>query len=549
MLALVCILPLLLAPIQATAAAAAPVGGVTRGLPQPVVPFGMGVNIHFTRASAATWRLLAQSGFRFVRTDLTWQSVETAPGVFNFRTPGYDSLMRHLRAIGIRPLLILDYCNSLYPSPATAAGRAAFARFAATAVRHFRGDGVIWEVWNEPGNFWSCTGQPYRSSAYVQLAEAAAAAMRAADPRAFIIGPASGQGDGAGIRAFTLAGLLNVLNAYSVHPYRNGPPDHAVPEFVAMHQWLTAHPVHGRPLPVVSSEWGYDTATFFGAYAASLAGAVRGQQADYLVRMMLGNLQSGVALSIWYDWRDDCGDALNPQCRYGVLAPGPAGGWRPKPAYRAMQTLAHVLAGYRYSPAADVAACGPGMRAMRLLAASGGGSALVFWATGARTTGSFYAGSASARLVNQYGATQRVALAGGVLPNVTFHQAVTYAFPVGATAVPPPAPSAVRWSTVQRLLGAYGYLPQSPVGAPWAPASGTPSGTPVLRWHAACGVGGFEVLFRGSGGGWSVVAHTKVPYWLPPAAALRSGVYVVRALAVTGQAGQPSQPVRRPAQG
>ncbi len=53
----------------------------------------------------------------------------------------------------IRIVFILDYGNDLYGGGNAHhfdAGRAAFARFAAAAARHYRGKGIIWEIWNEP---------------------------------------------------------------------------------------------------------------------------------------------------------------------------------------------------------------------------------------------------------------------------------------------------------------------------------------------------------------------------------------------------------------
>ena len=60
-------------------------------------------------------------------------------------------------------LLILDYHNSAYNgfgSPSTPAGVAAYSRFAAAAAKHYHGRDVIWEIYNEPLNFWAApTGQ------------------------------------------------------------------------------------------------------------------------------------------------------------------------------------------------------------------------------------------------------------------------------------------------------------------------------------------------------------------------------------------------------
>ena len=45
-------------------------------------------------------------------------------------------------------------------SPSTPAGVAAYSRFAAAAAKHYQGRDVIWEIYNEPLNFWAApTGQ------------------------------------------------------------------------------------------------------------------------------------------------------------------------------------------------------------------------------------------------------------------------------------------------------------------------------------------------------------------------------------------------------
>ncbi len=100
---------------------------------------------------------LVEAGYRMIRTDLQWGSVERQPGRYDFAA--YDRLMVHLKQAKVRPMFILDYGNRLYDhgqSPRSDPARAAFARFGAAAARHFRGQGVVWEIWNEPNieQFW-----------------------------------------------------------------------------------------------------------------------------------------------------------------------------------------------------------------------------------------------------------------------------------------------------------------------------------------------------------------------------------------------------------
>ena len=124
-------------------------------LPPPVVPQCVGVNIHFTGQPTQDLEGLARGGFGWIRMDFLWDAIEKTKGVYDFSA--YDSLLAGLTARHIKPLFILDYGNDLYEKgrPRTPEARAAFARFAAAAVRHFRGKTILWEIWNEPnGGFW-----------------------------------------------------------------------------------------------------------------------------------------------------------------------------------------------------------------------------------------------------------------------------------------------------------------------------------------------------------------------------------------------------------
>src|SRR3989442_4646158 len=123
----------------------------------PAIPEGIGVNIHFTDPKPGEMKMLAAAGFRWVRMDFYWQRTEVAKGRYDF-TP-YDRLMNQLDQYNIRALLILDYANKLYDdgvAPYTDEGRRAFAQWAAASAQHFRGRGILWEIYNEPNiGFWT----------------------------------------------------------------------------------------------------------------------------------------------------------------------------------------------------------------------------------------------------------------------------------------------------------------------------------------------------------------------------------------------------------
>ncbi|MDQ2800331.1 MAG: cellulase family glycosylhydrolase, partial [Armatimonadota bacterium] len=156
-------------------------------LPPPIIPQCVGVNIHFTGAPARDLDGLQSGGFGWIRMDFAWDSIEKVKGQYDFSA--YDTLVAGLAARHIKPLFILDYGNTLYQTgaPRSPEAQAAFARFAAAAVTHYKGKPILWEIWNEPnGGFWPPGANVLE---YRQLAFETARAIKQADPNATVIAP------------------------------------------------------------------------------------------------------------------------------------------------------------------------------------------------------------------------------------------------------------------------------------------------------------------------------------------------------------------------
>jgi hypothetical protein len=305
------------------------------------------VNIHFTSAQPGELDELAGTGARRVRVDFDWAATEQKPGVYDFSA--YQRLSDDLAAHGLRPWFVLDYENPLYEpkrAVATPAGRAAFARWAAAAAAAWRGQGVIWEIWNEPNSNHTWQPQP-DASAYIALAQAATTAIKQADPNAIVVGPATALIDLDFLRACGEAGLFNLWDGISVHPYRREAPETAAAEYRQARGLVRKYTAPGRPPPpLIAGEWGYSTAWF---------GLDEDFQAAYAARLWLVDLAAGVPLTMWYDWRDDGDDFNNPEHHYGLvhhlyrtnLPPV----FEPKPAEEAVAALAHELRFYRFNKA------------------------------------------------------------------------------------------------------------------------------------------------------------------------------------------------------
>jgi hypothetical protein len=309
------------------------------GIPNRTIPLQFGVNIHFVEPREKEIDMIADAGFRFIRTDFVWGRVERQKGIYDFT--GYDQLVESLAKRSIRPLFILDYGNRHYDeglAPHTDEGRAAFAKFAAAAAKRFSGKGILWEIWNEPNldQFW----KPKANVAdYNALALAVCQAMREADPECKIVAPATSGIPFDFLEKFFQTGVLKWLDAVTVHPYRGKEPETVTPEYLKLRELIDKYaPPEKKGLPILSGEWGYSTLHF----RRDLNPAEK--QGQYLARQFLVNLMNDVRLSIWYDWHDDGPDPNEYEHNFGTVTHT----YELKPAYLAARTLLHTLSGMRY---------------------------------------------------------------------------------------------------------------------------------------------------------------------------------------------------------
>ena len=316
-----------------------------------MLPAGVGVNIHFSRGHERDLDMIAAAGFKFIRMDFFWESIESQKDKYDWSA--YDELTANLERRGLRAYYILAYSNPLYEemvvsknpisgeqqkvqaSPQHPESVAAFARWAAAAAKHFQGRHIVWEIWNEPNiNFW----QPKPDvQQYTTLALATLKAVRDADSQATIVGPASSELPWPFLESFFQSGALEFLDAVSVHPYRgiNRPPETATPDFQKLRALIDANapPARKGAIPILSGEWGYSSNT---------KGVSTATQAAFIARQQLSNLFNGVPISIWYDWKNDGNDPKENEHNFGTVMPDLV----PKPAYTAIKTLTHELSGF-----------------------------------------------------------------------------------------------------------------------------------------------------------------------------------------------------------
>ena len=202
------------------------------------------------------------------------------------------------------------------------------------AAAHFHGHGIIWETVNEPNGMGGDNATDLAA-----LAASAAAALRPYGE--LLVGPATAGMDfpyieknlyvatpahsGASTRhapthSHSAAGSLLSYTNVSVHPYRSGPPESVLADWVTLRGLVERYAPAGKAtMPLIDGEWGYTSAIPPCDYGNKVSELTQGK---YLVRMWLTNLIAGVETSIAYDWRDDGMNATNCEDNFGsVRAP------------------------------------------------------------------------------------------------------------------------------------------------------------------------------------------------------------------------------------
>jgi hypothetical protein len=361
-----------------------PVALLAAPLPEPILPQGVGVNIHFTRGHEKDLDMIAAAGFKYIRMDFGWAGIERQKGQYDWTA--YDELTTQLEKRGMRAIYILDYSNPLYEetvasrnpltgkeqrdlaSPQHPESVAAFAKWAVEAAKHYRGRPILWEMWNEPNiSFWKPKPDVQQ---YITLALATSKAIRGAVPEAAIMGPASSEMPWPFLESFLSSGVLEYLDAVSVHPYRNysKSPETAAADYQKLRGLIERYaPTEAKKrMPIVSGEWGY---------ASHAKGVTVEKQAAFAVRQQLSNLLESVPISIWYDWKNDGPDPNEREDNFGTVTQD----LKTKPAYIAIQTMTRELDGYRIDRRLKV---GNETDYVLLCSKSDGNRKLVVWTLG-----------------------------------------------------------------------------------------------------------------------------------------------------------------------
>lgn len=296
------------------------------------------------------FRRRVSQGARRIRTGFDWGAVEQTKGVYTWDF--YDSFMDELERLGVAALFCVHPKSRLYPGPRIPVDQDAvdaFARFVQALTARYGARPGFWyaEITNEPNLADNATARLPQTWSTLAVAVTKAVRGNASSAKARLAGPALANAESSTAWPITRwleaalngTSLSNDLDLITIHTYRATAPETVARTFSATEDVVrAAAPAPESAAPVASGEWGYSSCTFGGCHSPVTDEA----KALYLAREWLTGHVLGRPLAAWYDWREDCTDPGNRECRFGVVTHDD---FSPLPAYRAGRAALAALDG------------------------------------------------------------------------------------------------------------------------------------------------------------------------------------------------------------
>ncbi len=354
--------------------------------PDETSPFG--VTVRGESGDPAVQALVTKAGVRWVRTSVSWASVQPSPTVF--RWDAFDSHLITFAELRVIPVVYMsgnpEWAASSRCGPIDRVSLSEFARFVSTLAQRYNGSTVVngqtlpavlyWQFYNEPDNTWTsgqasgfdgCWGQA--GTQYAQMLAAAWTAVHTANPAAQVVFggiagesvdcPTSWECSGQAIFNFDIGGadfVDDVLDYMASHPgsdYFDVFDFHYYPSFHT--RWDDYGPgLRGKAVYYRQrlAGWGFDRPLMCseagrrsdpGQVIDRVAGS-DDEQSRYVVRLFTQGMSAGLLNVLWFTLADIVEPKQSGAAAWGLLTQS----LQPKPSYVAYSTLTRELSGLRY---------------------------------------------------------------------------------------------------------------------------------------------------------------------------------------------------------
>ena len=283
------------------------------------IPSNIGVQLKGHNDDDANLDVIAQTGFTWVRRGFIWESIEKEKGKYDFAQ--YDDFVNRCEKRGLSIIACLAFSNKLYGHVKDEPARSAYAAWAKALVKHFKGHGIVWEIWNEPNTktFWGKHGKvgnsPEYAYEYTSLVKATIPEMRAADTECVILAGAVSNMWTESYKWMSYCfdyGMLGMnWDVWSVHPYGVKAPEDYLDAY-AYTRTLMRHSYGGQgdDRIWINSERGFPLRKDAEGYSGGDENRTEEYQAWHAVRQYLIDLLEGLPVTIWYEWSGSEGFSL-----------------------------------------------------------------------------------------------------------------------------------------------------------------------------------------------------------------------------------------------
>lgn len=290
--------------------------------------------------------IFSAAGIGNVRDEIHWGSVETKKGEYTVPQRGIDYVNK-LNERGIRFNYCMTYDNKLYENPCDPHG---FANFAAYMGNFFKDKNITFEIWNEAYNFHFgkrypgvTDGYPNWVRKFVELSLEAKRAIRKVNPNADIAVCAEDV-ERSLIMQIELGIADDPRDIISFHPYCHGQPRPEREMFLKDNGTKIRQlcEKHGGAKRFIITEAGWTTYSGEMEYLAIAGGYPRSSyvhQAQYLIRMYLTAIASGVEYACQYDFKNDGSNRSYTEHNFGIVHQD----YSPKPSLLAIAHLTRLL--------------------------------------------------------------------------------------------------------------------------------------------------------------------------------------------------------------
>jgi hypothetical protein len=261
-------------------------------------------------SSPTTWPDAPVGTVRLWDSGVSWRDIETADGVYDFRT--LDAQVAAARAHHAKVLLVLGQTPRFHSShprrwgfhgygAASMPAKASWIDYVYTVVRRYRGQHLDYQVWNEANvaGFWN--GTPRQMA---RLTRWTARVVANNDPRAKVVAPALAvrlTGQRRWLRTFygtrvgrrPVASYVDVVSL-NLYPKAKQGPEASMKLLGAARTMLARAGVH-RPI--------WNTEINYGLRGGAAAGNIaRAREAAFVARTLVLNAESNVKRMFWYAW-------------------------------------------------------------------------------------------------------------------------------------------------------------------------------------------------------------------------------------------------------